>query len=255
MSEPYARQMPYDLNAEAAVLSAMMIDSYAISRAIELLQENYFYRNAHKIIYRTIIELFDKNIETDIITIINHLKQKKLLEKVGGEEFINELSDVVLSSANFQYHAKIIEEKALIRELITTSNKIIDECYQAELPVEDLVDKAEQMIFQIAERPNNQAMKSVKDLVSSTMKNIEEIASSKKIGSGIPSGFIDLDNILGGFRPGQLIVLAARPAMGKTSLALNIARKKSAFSPWRWKVKNLSCGCFPPKRKLVWMSC
>jgi replicative DNA helicase len=223
MSETYARQMPYDLNAEAAVLSAMMLDSYAIARAIEMLTEEYFYRNSHKIIYRTIVDLFDNNVETDIITITNELKTNKVLEKAGGEEYLIELSDMVLSSANLEYHAKIVEEKALLRQLILTSNQIIDACYNAEEPVKDVIDKAEQMIFQVAKSPVHKAVKSVKEIIDYTMKNLEDAASSKKIANVVPTGFVDLDRVIGGFRPGQLIVLAARPAMGKSAFALNIA--------------------------------
>lgn len=223
MSETYNRQMPHDLNAEAAILSAMMIDSYAISKVAEVLKEESFYRNAHKIIFRTIIDLFNNQIETDLITIIDDLNRKKLLEKAGGNEYLNDLSDVVLSSANVDYHIRIVEEKALLRQLINTANQIIDESYQAGAPVEDIIDNAENLIFQIAERPKHEALVNMQKLADSTMKNILEIAQFKKTTTGVASGFTDVDNKLGGFRPGQLIVIAARPAMGKTSFALNIA--------------------------------
>jgi replicative DNA helicase len=215
--------MPHDLNAEAAILSAMMIDSYAISKVAEVLKEESFYRNAHKIIFRTIIDLFNNQIETDLITIIDDLNRKKLLEKAGGNEYLNDLSDVVLSSANVDYHIRIVEEKALLRQLINTANQIIDESYQAGAPVEDIIDNAENLIFQIAERPKHEALVNMQKLADSTMKNILEIAQFKKTTTGVASGFTDVDNKLGGFRPGQLIVIAARPAMGKTSFALNIA--------------------------------
>ena len=229
MATKIERQLPNDINAEAAVLSAMMIDNFVVSKAIELLDEEHFYRTNHKIIYKTLLDLFEENIEIDIITLIDRLKQNGTLEKVGGENFINELSDVVLSGANIEYHANIVQERALLRQLITTSNQIIEECYKSDQPVEDIVDNAEQEIFRIAERPERKTFVKIDKIIPIAIKNIEEIATSKKSVIGVPSGFPDLDKKIGGFRPGQFVVIAARPAMGKTSLALNIAFNASMY--------------------------
>ena len=223
MADELTRQKPNDINAEAAVLSAMMLDNYVVAKAIENLEVDNFYRPAHQIIFRNIIELFQQSIEVDIITLINNLKTNVELEKVGGESFINELSDVVMSGANAEFHINIVLEKALLRQLIDTSNSIVESCYRSDQPVEDIVDSAEQAIFKIAERPNRKAFQSIASVIPTTIQNIEETATTKKNIHGIPTGFIDLDRKIGGFRPGQLIIIAARPAMGKTSLALNIA--------------------------------
>jgi len=235
MADKIIKQMPHDLNAEAAVLSAMMIDNFVVARALEKLDEEHFYHSPHKIIFTTIKELFEENIEIDIITLIDRLRQKRSLEKVGGEAFINDLSDMVLSGANIEFHADIVLGKALLRQLINTSNQIIEECYntgndQQEFSkkesynaVKDIVDHAEQQIFKIAERPSAKTFVKVKDIIPNTLKNIEDIATAKKSILGVPTGFIELDALVGGFRPGQFVVLAARPAMGKSSLALNIA--------------------------------
>ncbi len=223
MAQDIKRQLPNDINAEAAVLSAMMIDNYVVARAIEMLEDDHFYRTSHQVIFKALSSLFESNIEIDIITLIDQLKTNKELDKIGGEQFINDLSDVVLSGANIEYHANIVLEKALLRQLITASNKIIENCYNADQSVDDIVDSAEQSIFQIAERPNRKAFQSIGSVIPETIKNIEETAATKKSVLGVPSGFMDLDRRIGGFRPGQLIVLAARPSMGKTSLALNIA--------------------------------
>ena len=223
MAKKIERQLPYDINAEAAVLSAMMIDNFAVAKAIEMLDKDHFYRTVHQIIFQNIIEIFEDNIEIDIITLIDRLKTNQQLENVGGESFINELSDVVLSSANIEYHTNIVLGKALLRQLILASNKIIENCYTSDQSVEDIVDEAEQSIFQIAERPGRKTFQSISDVIPTTIKNIEETAATKKSILGVATGFIDLDRKLGGFRPGQLIVIAGRPAMGKTSLALNIA--------------------------------
>ncbi|MBC8415191.1 MAG: replicative DNA helicase [Candidatus Cloacimonetes bacterium] len=223
MAKKIQREAPKDINAEAAVLSAMMLDNFAVAKSIEMLDKDHFYRPSHKIIFENMIELFEENIEIDIITLINKLKTNTQLEAVGGEAFINELSDVVLSSANIEFHANIVLERALLRQLIETSGKIIEKCYASDEAVDDIVDRAEQMIFNIAERPGKKAFQSISEIIPATIKNIEETATTKKSVLGVPTGFMDLDRKIGGFRPGQLIIIAARPAMGKTSLALNIA--------------------------------
>ncbi len=217
------RILPQDINAEAAVLSAMMIDRFSVAKTIEIIKEENFYKTAHKIIFRAISELFVQNVEIDVITLSNQLEQQGDLEKIGGRMYLVELSDVVLSGANLEYHANIVIEKALLRDLITSSNKIIESCYTANEPVKDIVDGAEQLIFQIAERPDQKGLVKVSEIISDTITNIEDVAKTKTSVVGVGSGFADLDKVLGGFRPGQFIVLAARPAMGKTSLALNIA--------------------------------
>jgi replicative DNA helicase len=223
MAKKIQREAPKDINAEAAVLSAMMLDNFAVAKSIEMLDKDHFYRPSHKMIFENMIELFEENIEIDIITLIDKLKTNNQLEAVGGEAFINELSDVVLSSANIEFHANIVLERALLRQLIETSGKIIEKCYASDEAVDDIVDRAEQMIFNIAERPGKKAFQSISEIIPATIKNIEETATSKKSVLGVPTGFMDLDRKIGGFRPGQLIIIAARPAMGKTSLALNIA--------------------------------
>lgn len=229
MAETMERTLPYDINAEAAVLSAMLIDSYAVAKALEGLKEEHFYRSAHKIIFRMMQHLFEEHKEIDLITLMNRLEQDDLLEKVGGPVYINELSDVVMSAANIDYHAKIVLEKALLRSLITASNTIIEHCYDADRPVDEIVDEAEQSIFQVAERPWSRAFVKISDIIPETLKNIEEVAKTRSAAVGISSGFRDLDNFVGGFRPGQFIVIAARPAMGKSSLALNMAFNAAVF--------------------------
>ncbi|HPT71364.1 MAG TPA: replicative DNA helicase [Candidatus Cloacimonadota bacterium] len=223
MAEMNERTQPYDINAEAAVLSAMLIDSYAVAKALEGLKEEHFYRSAHKIIFRMMQDLFEEHQEIDLITLTDRLDREGLLEKVGGSIYMNELSDVVVSSANLDYHAKIVLEKALLRQLIIASNTIIEHCYEADRPVDDIVDEAEQAIFAVAERPWSRAFVKISDIIPETLRNIEEVAKTRSSTVGLSSGFRDLDAAIGGFRPGQFIVIAARPAMGKSSLALNIA--------------------------------
>lgn len=217
------RKLPADLNAEAAVLSAMLIDPDAVSRGIEKVKEIYFYRAAHKLIFRSICELFNDGIEVDTLTLINRLERNNNLEKVGGIPYINEIADFVVSSANFDYHVNIITEQALLRQLIVASNSIIESCYSSTADVKTIVDRAEQSIFEIAELPQHQGFIKIDQISAEVLDNIDKIASTKSPVTGVGSGFVDLDRLTGGFRPGQFIIIAARPAMGKTSLALNIA--------------------------------
>lgn len=217
------RALPADINAEAAILSAMLIDSDVVSKGIEKIKEEFFYRNAHKMIYRTMEELFNDAIEIDPLTLINRLERNNLLEKIGGIPYINEIADFVVSSANFDYHLTIVTEQALLRHLILASNGIIESCYTAAKPVKTIVDEAEQAIFAIAELPSHQGFQRIDAISTEVLDTIDKIASTKVPVTGVSTGYNDLDRLTGGFRPGQLIIIAARPAMGKTSLALNIA--------------------------------
>ncbi len=217
------RKLPADINAEAAVLSAMLIDSDVVSKGIEKIKEVYFYRLAHKLIFRNICELFNDGIEVDVLTLINRLERNNQLEKIGGTPYINEIADFVVSGANFDYHVNIITEQALLRQLIVASNGIIESCYSSTSDVKSIVDEAEQAIFSIAELPQHQGFVKFNEVSAEVLSNIDLIASTKSPVTGIGSGFGGLDRLTGGFRPGQFIIIAARPAMGKTALALNIA--------------------------------
>ena len=217
------RKLPADINAEAAVLSAMIIDADVVSKGIEKLKESFFSRLAYKLVFKVICELFNDGIEVDPLTVINRLERNNHLEKVGGIPFINEIADFVVSSANFDYHLNIVVEQALLRHLIVACNGIIENCYSSTAPVKTVVDEAEQAIFAIAELPQHQGFIKFDQLSGEVLHNIDTIASTKVPVTGIGTGFSDLDRLTGGFRPGQFIIIAARPAMGKTSLALNIA--------------------------------
>jgi replicative DNA helicase len=220
------RKLPYDLNAEAAVLSAMMLDSYNLARGLDLIDdENCFYRENHKIIFIALKDMFTQQIEVDLITMMDFLDQKNLLDKVGGKEYLIELEDVVSTGAHLEHYATIVKNKALIRQLILTSTKIVEDCYTSDKSVDEVLDSAEQAIYSIAERPSRQSFMKLDKVLQTTINQIDAIAKSKKGYIGIPSDYIDLDRKLGGFRNGQLIVIAARPSMGKTSLAINIAHK------------------------------
>lgn len=217
------RALPSDVNAEAAILSAMLIDPDVVSKAIEKVKEEYFYRNANKAIFRTMQELFNESVEIDTLTLIDRLERNNLLEKVGGIPYINEIVDTVVSSANFDYHLKIVTDQALLRLLIVAANGIIESCYGSALPAKSIVDDAEQAIFNIAEFQQKQGFLRIDEVSKEVLDTIDQIASTKKPVVGVGTGYHDLDHLVGGFRPGQFIIVAARPAMGKTAFALNIA--------------------------------
>lgn len=205
------RKLPADINAEAAVLSAMIIDADVVSKGIEKLQENYFSRQTHRIIFRAICELFNDGIEVDVLTLINRLERNNYLEKVGGIPTLNELADIVVSSANFEYHLNIVTEQALLRHLIVACNGIIESCYSSTAPVKTVVDEAEQAIFAIAELPHHQGFVKIEQISKEVLYNIDQIASTKSPVTGIGSGFGDLDRLTGGFRPvNSLLLLRAR---------------------------------------------
>ncbi|MFO8145010.1 MAG: replicative DNA helicase [Candidatus Syntrophosphaera sp.] len=217
------RSLPTDVNAEAAILSAMLVDSGMVSKGIELIKEEFFSRTAHKLIFRTICELFNEGIEVDPVTLVDRMKRNNILEKAGDVPYINEIADFVISSANFDFHLNIVTEKALLRHLILACNGIIESCYSSPQPVKTIVDEAEQRIFSLAELPKHQGFVRIDEITTEVIDTIDQIASTKVPVVGVSSGFGELDKISGGFRRGQFIIIAARPAMGKTSLAMNIA--------------------------------
>ena len=222
MAEAKDRVLPYDLNAEAAVLSAMMIDSLTVLKSIEDIKENYFYSNRHRVIFNAMVDLFSKQMEVDVITLLDYLESGGQIDKAGGKDYILQIADVVVSGANFTYHCRILKEKYLLRELILTSNRIIERCYEGGVTAGDLLDFAEQSVFQLYDTSSKKGFAKVGQYTTEVLKTIEDLATSKFGVHGVASGFLDIDDKIGGFRPGQLIVLAARPSMGKSALAVNI---------------------------------
>lgn len=214
---------PNDINAEAAVLSAMLIDDWAVARSLELLNEENFYKRAHRFIFRAMSRLFDVNIEIDLITLIDELKKDGHFEDVGGTSYLSEISDIVSSSANVESHAQIVIEKSVLRRLINTANDIINDCFDSEKASRSIVEKAEKEIFSVTQNKMMEGFQPTSNIIPETLRDIERIASQKSQVIGVASGFSSLDSKTGGFQPGQYIVMAGRPSMGKTSLALNIA--------------------------------
>ncbi len=217
------RTLPSDLNAEAAVLSAMIVDNNCIPSVLEKLEEKHFYKNTHKYLFKAIKKLYEDDIQIDLITLMDRLKQMNLFEKIGGEQFIIDISQVVLSSANVIYHANIVLQKAILRELITVSNEIIKKSYESVEPLDQIINFAESEIFKISDNPQRRGFMAAKDIMDGLINDITEMEQTHSYVVGLPSGFKLLDYYSGGFKGGHLVILAARPGMGKTSFALNLA--------------------------------
>ncbi|MDA8234374.1 MAG: replicative DNA helicase [Clostridia bacterium] len=218
------RVPPQNLDAEQSVLGSMMIDQEAVMKAMESLRPDDFYRDAHKVIFEAILDLSDRNEPIDIITVSEELRQKNALEKVGGVAYVASLANIVPTAANIEYYARIVEEKSLLRNLISASSRIAAMGYDGEEEVEELIDQAERMIFQVAQRKSNKAFATMHEILMETFDKIEYLYTHKGDVTGVPTGFMDLDRMTSGFQPSDLIIVAARPAMGKTSLVLNIAQ-------------------------------
>lgn len=219
------RVPPNSIDAEVAVLGAMMLSSHAISKASEILERDSFYIEKHKLIFDSILNLSKKNISVDILTLTEDLKSNGSLEDAGGLNYILEINQQVPTSSNIEQYAFLVLEKKLRRDLIDTAGHIINNSYDETIDVLEEIDHAESEIFKIAERRLTKSFKSMKDLSRDTYTLIENLRASGKTGiSGVPSGLTELDKLTGGFQDSDLIIVAARPSMGKTALALSILR-------------------------------
>ncbi len=214
---------PHNIEAEQSLLGAMLISPDAISEILEFLGADAFYTEAHRKIYETIIELYAKGEPVDPITLSEALTSRGYLEVCGGKPYIHTLVSSVPSAANARYYARIIERNATLRALIKVSTEIASLGYEAPEDVEGLIDRAENLIFQIAHKRMSEKFVHIKDLLKEGFEMVESLYEKKEQITGIPTGYVDLDKLLAGFHPGDLVILAARPAMGKTALALNIA--------------------------------
>ncbi|MEK5234066.1 replicative DNA helicase [Lysinibacillus sp. FSL K6-0232] len=225
MSEPMIdRVPPHNREAEQSVIGAIFLEPQALITASEILLADDFYINAHKMIFETMLRLSDQGKAIDVVTVTEELSAKKELEDVGGLSYLLELANAVPTAANVAHYAKIVEEKALLRRLIRVATKIVEDGYTREDEVEALLGEAEKKMMEVANRKNAGDFKHVKDVLVETFDNIEQLQSQKGEVTGIPTGFRDLDNITAGFQRNDLIIVAARPSVGKTAFALNVAQ-------------------------------
>lgn len=214
---------PHDLEAEQAVLGSMLTDKDAVVAAIEKLKEDSFYREDNKAIFEAILNLYNRSEPVDIITLKDELQAMAKLEKVGGLDYLAELPEKVPTTANVEKYIKIVEEKSVLRSLIKTANEIIDAGYDPAGDVEEIMEGAEKKIFNIMQGRNQKGYSPIKDVLIDTFAQLEELYNQKKHITGVPTGFSDLDYKTAGLHNSDLILIAARPAMGKSAFALNIA--------------------------------
>jgi replicative DNA helicase len=223
--DPYGdRQPPWSEDAEQAVISAMLMDADAIMRAVEHVDDTMFYKEAHRRIVRAVVAIADRGDVVDPLTLSDELSRRGELRQAGGKEYIGYLVDTVPTSANVEYHARIVREKAMRRRLIETSTAIISEAFQSPLPAAELLDAAEHRIFEVNQGRGRAGFTRIKELLWPTMERIESLQRSGQAITGVPSGFKDLDDLTAGFQPSDLVIIAARPSMGKTAFVLNIAQ-------------------------------
>lgn len=214
---------PNDVLAEQAVIGSMLVDKDAVISAIELLKPLDFYREDNKEIYDAMIDLYSQGKQIDIVTLKEQLVLRGTLEKVGGIEYLASLIDNVPTTSNIDSYVKIVEEKSTIRQLIKAANDIIKVGYSQEEEVDAIIEQTEKKLFDVLQNRNSRAYSSIKEILISTFDNLEKLYQNKKKVSGIESGFVDLDAKISGLNPSDLLIVAARPAMGKSAFVLNIA--------------------------------
>jgi replicative DNA helicase len=218
------RLPPQNLEAEQCVLGAILLDNGAMAKAMELLTEDDFYRTAHRKIYSAMLDLSEHGEAIDHITLTEHLKGKGELETVGGSAYLAEVVQIVPTAANIRYHCKIVRDKALLRGLIGTSTEVITRGYEGGGAVEDLLDFAERSIFSLAQGKIARSFVQVNHVIKESLDLVDRLSKRKEQCTGIPTGFGELDDLTAGLQPSDLIIIAGRPSMGKTSLALGIAQ-------------------------------
>lgn len=215
--------LPQSIEAEEAVLGAILVNPMSLGRIVEFLKPETFYKPAHKVIYEAILELFKKNEPIDIVTVSEHLRNKEELDIAGGRSYINDLALNVVTTANVEFYAKIIQEKEIKRALINAGSEIVSMSYENE-DTDNVLDNAQKLIFNIAAQKDTSDLVPIQDLVVTSYEEIEQRFNNKDELVGVDTGFYDLNNLTSGLRKSDLIILAARPSMGKTAFALNLAQ-------------------------------
>ena len=218
------RMPPQSMEAEQAVLGSVFLNADAIIEAMEFITDQDFYRRSHQLIFQTMLTLNDRNDAIDLITVKEQLDSLNLLEDVGGVGYLTELAMAVPTAANVGHYAKIVEQKALLRNLIQTATDIVTKGFEQGDEVETILDEAERMIMEVSERRNRSGFLAIADVLNTTFAEIDRLSQLQEEITGLPTGYHALDKMTAGLQPEELIILAARPAVGKTAFALNIAQ-------------------------------
>src|SRR5262245_11456140 len=217
------RTLPHNLEAEKCVLGALLINNHVFNQAAEVIDSGDFFRDAHRRIFEKMVALSELSEPIDLVTLKDELVKSNELDEVGGPAYISSLTDGVPRSANVEYYAKIVKEKSTLRRLIQSATDVLARAYDAEEDADDLLDQAERSIFDIAEHRLRAGFVRLSELVDSGYQLIEQLQEHRGLVTGVPSGFVDLDALTSGFQKSDLVIIAARPSMGKTSFVLNLA--------------------------------
>lgn len=218
------RVPPQNLEAEESVLGSMLIDKDAAIYCADVLDPQDFYKETHRVIFARMLEMLDSGEPTDLVTVSDKLRATGELDRVGGASFLGMLANFVPTAANVEHYARIVKEKATLRRLISAATEIAASAYEAQTDVEEILDKAEQAIFEVAQKRPRETCMPLKEVLIQTMEHLEYLSSKPGGTIGLPTGMKDLDRVTSGFQQSDLIILAARPSVGKTSLALNVAK-------------------------------
>ena len=233
------KQLPNNLEAEESVLGACFLSKYALQKASENLSPESFYSEKNAKIFSCLVELMEEQTPLDITTVTSKLKKKKILTEVGGVEYLTEIVDYVPTAANIDFYIKTVEEAAILRNLIQTAEEIASDGYNTEESVNDVLDNSEKKILDIVKNRKSNEFKTIKEILNKTESNLEFLAENKNAITGLSTGFYDLDKLTTGLHGSELIIVAARPAMGKTAFALNIAAHVAATQEKSVAVFNL----------------
>src|SRR6187397_2184217 len=218
------RTLPHNLEAERSVLGAILVHNDAFNLAAQVIDSGDFYRDAHRRIFDKMVQLNERNQAIDFVTLKEELSRAGEIDEVGGPAYVASLADGVPRATNVEYYARIVKEKSTLRNLIFAANKILTNAYEADQESDLILDEAESSIFSVADDRIKAGFVPMRDLVKDSFPKIEQLFEQKRLITGVPTGFVDIDEMTRGFQPGDLIIVAARPSMGKTSLVLNIAQ-------------------------------
>lgn len=226
MAEHFGKIPPHSLDAERSILGALFVDKEAVIKVSDILNTDDFYHDIHAILYRSVMELYDRRMPIDVVTLTSYLEDRNLLDQVGGVSFIAELSTENFTSSHVVQYALIVKEKSTLRKLIRAGDTVMGLGYSETEPLEDLLEKAEKALFNVSQTFLKDKFVHVRDILTQTFEKISNLhdPEAKQKYRGVPTGFADMDDLLSGLQPSDLIVMAARPSMGKTALALNLAQ-------------------------------
>jgi len=245
------RVPPQNIEAEQSVLGAIFLAKEALITAIELVTPEDFYKAAHQRIFKTMLDLYEKGEPVDLVTVTAELQDHKILDEVGGVTYLTELASSVPTAANIEYYAKIVEEKSLLRRLIRTATKIANDGYSREDDVGEIIADAEKYIMQISQNRNSGGFVPIRDVLMETYERIEFLSQHRGDVTGIPSGYPDLDKMTAGFQRSDLIILAARPSVGKTAFALNVAQNVAARAGQTVAIFSLEMGASQLVQRMI----